>query len=153
MKVNKMKAPFLRTPYNYDTDAASNESGLRCEDASLTQQHQKEQADINYIIEQFNVTGILPVSPITPSYGDFTGVHDYQTAMNALIALDDEFSSLPAKIRARFDNDPENLINFLNNAENRDEAIELGLIEPIQQAAIAAPNEDKTPLQGAADAA
>lgn len=153
MKVNKMKPPFLRTPYNYDTDAASNESGLRCEDASLTQQHQKDQADINFIIEQFNVTGILPTSPVSPSYGDFSGVHDYQSALNALIALQDDFDGLPAKVRAKFDNDPENLINFLNNEENRDEAIELGLIEPIQQAEIAAPNEDKTPLQGAAEAA
>ena len=147
------KEPFVRSPYNYNTDAASNESGLRCEDASLTQQHQKDQADINYIIDQFNVTGVLPVSPLTPQYGDFTGVKDYQSALNAVMAMEDEFLSLPANLRARFENDPEQLMNFLANNENRQEAIELGLIEPIQQAEVAAPNEDKTPLQGAADAA
>ena len=151
--MNKIKEPFVRTPYNYNTDAASNESGLRCEDASLTQQHQKDQADINYIIEQFNVTGILPTGPVSPQYGDFSGISDYQSALNAVIDAQDEFMSLPANLRARFENDPSNLINFLSNEENRQEAIELGLIEPIQQADIAAPNEDKTPLQGAADAA
>ena len=147
------KEPFVRSPYNYNTDAASNESGLRCEDASLTQQHQKDQADINFIVEQFNVTGILPAAPVSPQYGDFTGISDYQSALNAVIDAQDEFMSLPANLRSRFDNDPANLINFLSNDENRQEAIELGLIEPIQQDLIAAPNEDVTPLKGAADAA
>ena len=147
------KEPFVRSPYNYNLDAASNESGLRCEDASLTQQHQKDQADINFIVEQFNVTGILPTAPVSPKFGDFTGIYDYQSALNAVIEAEDEFMSLPANLRSRFENDPVNLINFLSNEENRQEAIELGLIEPIQQAVIASPNEDKSPLSGAADAA
>ena len=147
------KEPFVRSPYNYNTDAASNESGLRCEDASLTQQHQKDQADINFIVEQFNVTGILPTAPVSPQYGDFSGISDYQSALNAVIDAQDEFMSLPANLRSRFENDPVNLINFLSNEENRQEAIELGLIEPIQQAVIAAPNETESPFTGAADAA
>jgi phage internal scaffolding protein len=151
--MTKIKEPFVRSPYNYNTDAASEESGLACRDASLTQQHQAQQADINYIIDQFNVTGILPVSPVSPQYGDFSGISDYQSALNAVIAMEDEFMTLPANIRAKFENDPEQLIDFLNNAENRDEAIKLGLIQPIEQAEIAAPNEDKTPLSGAAEAA
>ena len=151
--MNKIKEPFVRTPYNYNTDAASNESGLRCEDASLTQQHQKDQADINFIVEQFNVTGVLPTSPVSPQYGDFTGISDYQSALNAVIDAQDEFMSLPANIRSRFENDPANLINFLDNEENRQEAIELGLIEPIHQAVIPAPIEVEPPLSGAADAA
>lgn len=148
--MTKLKEPFVRNPYNYNPDAASNESGLACKDASLTQQHQKDQADINYILEQFNVTGILPISPISPQYGDFTGVGDYQSAMNAVIAMEDEFMALPAGIRSRFENNPELLLDFLSNEKNREEAIKLGLIDPIQQAEVAAPNEDKTPTEGAA---
>jgi len=147
------KEPFVRSPYNYNTDAASNESGLRCEDASLTQQHQKDQADINFIIDQFNVTGLLPTSPVSPQYGDFTGVYDYQSALNAVMAMEDEFLTLPPNVRARFENDPEQLMNFLANSENREEAIKLGLVEPKEQSIEAASNEDKTPLEGAADAA
>ena len=30
-----MREVFIRTPYNYDTDLASNESGLACEDESF----------------------------------------------------------------------------------------------------------------------
>ena len=131
------KLPFLRTPYNYDTDAASNESGLHCEDASLAQQHFKDECDINNILRQFNVTGLLPESTLSPRYGDFTGIGDYHTALNQVIAAEDEFMSLPATLRARFENDPALLIDFLNNPENLNEAITLGLVnkqpeEPVQ---------------------
>ena len=120
---------FLRTPYNYDKDAASNESGLHCEDASLAQQHYKEECDINTILQKFNITGLLPEQPLSPRYGDFTGIGDYHTAMNRVIAVQEEFEALPAQIRARFDNDPSQLIEFLENSENRPEAEELGLVE------------------------
>jgi len=123
------KAPFLRTPYNYDTIAASNESGLACEEPSLAQQQFKDETDINNILRQFNITGILPESPLSPRYGDFTGIVDYHSALNAVIAAEDGFMTLPADIRARFENDPENLINFLNDDKNKDEAIKLGLID------------------------
>ena len=125
----KITAPFLRTPYNYDRDAASNESGLACEEPSLTQQHFKDETDINNILRQFNITGLLPEAPLSPRYGDFTGIVDYHTALNAVIAAEDDFMALPAHLRARFQNDPENLINFLNDESNKDEAIQLGLID------------------------
>lgn len=123
------KAPFLRTPYNYDTIAASNESALDCEDPSLAQQHYKDECDINNILRQFNITGLLPQSPLSPRYGDFTGIVDYQSALNAVIAAEDGFMTLPAETRAMFGNDPEQLINFLDNPENKDQAIKLGLID------------------------
>jgi len=122
---------FLRTPYNYDKDAATNESGLHCEDASLAQQHFKDECDINNILRQFNVTGMLPQQTLSPRYGDFSGIGDYHTALNRVIAAQDEFEALPAQIRARFDNDPANLIEFLENEKNRPEAEELGLVEKI----------------------
>jgi len=122
------KLPFLRTPYNYDTDAASNESGLHCEDASLAQQHFKDECDINNILRQFNITGLLPESTLSPRYGDFTGIGDYHTALNQVIAAEDEFMALPATLRARFENDPAQLIEFLDNPDNINEAVSLGLI-------------------------
>ena len=124
------KAIFLRTPYNYDLDAASNESGLHCEDATLTQQHFKDECDINNILRQFNVTGLLPESALSPRYGDFTGITDYHSALNQVIAAEDEFMRLPADLRARFENDPAQLIEFLDNSDNKDEAIKLGLVNP-----------------------
>lgn len=131
-----IKAPFLRTPYNYDTNAASNESGVHCEDASLAQQHYKDECDINNILRQFNVTGLLPEAPLSPRYGDFTGISDYQTALNAVIAAEDEFMALPANLRTRFENDPKNLIDFLADESNRAEAEKLGLVDPKTEASV-----------------
>jgi len=127
--VNKMKTPFLRTAYNYDTNAASNESGVACEEPSLAQQHFKDECDINNILRQFNITGLLPEAPLSPRYGDFTGIVDYHTALNAVIAAEDGFMALPADLRARFQNDPEQLIDFLNDESNKDEAVKLGLVD------------------------
>jgi phage internal scaffolding protein len=141
------KNQFLRTPYNYDQDAASNESGLRCEDASLAQQHFKEECDINTILQKFNVTGLLPENPLSPRYGDFSGISDYHTALNRVIAAQDEFDALPATLRARFENDPAQLIEFLENSDNRSEAEKLGLINPAAAEAVEA--AENTPEKAA----
>jgi phage internal scaffolding protein len=122
------KSIFLRTAYNYDTNAASNASGLVCEEPTRAQQHHKDECDINVILERFGKTGQLPVNAISGTYGDFSGVHDYHTALNAIIASEHEFAALPAKIRNRFANDPANLINFLEDPSNKAEAESLGLI-------------------------
>ncbi len=136
MKRDLPAAPvFLRTQFNYDHNAASDESGLECKDSSLAQQHHKEECDINTIMERFGQTGMLPVTALEPSYGDFSGVMDYHTAMNAIMAAEDQFDALPAKMRARFDNDPAKLIDFLEDEGNRKEAIELGLLNDISPSA------------------
>jgi phage internal scaffolding protein len=124
-------APKPRAPYHYDTNAASNESGLACKDATRAQQHHKDECDINQILERFGKTGQIPVTALKGTYGDFSGVYDYHTAMNTLIAAEEEFDALPAKLRAKFGNDPINLIDFMNDPQNKDEAIKLGLVNPI----------------------
>lgn len=132
------KSIFLRTMYNYDTDAASNESGLACEEPTLAQQHFKEECDINTILQKFSVTGILPEAPLSPRYGDFSGIGDYHTALNRVMAAKDEFMLLPAQIRARFENDPAKLIEFLDDEANRSEAEELGLVDKVAAEAVEA---------------
>ncbi len=139
------KAIFLRSMYNYDTDAASNESGLACEEPTLAQQHFKEECDINTILQKFSITGVLPETPLSPRYGDFSGIGDYHTALNRVIAAQEEFEALPAQIRARFNNDPAQLIEFLDNDANRPEAEELGLVvkaaAEVVEAAIVTPEK------------
>lgn len=119
---------FFRNGYNYDRSAASRSCVLVCEGPSLTQQHFKDECDINFILHKFNVTGILPENPLSPRYGDFTGIGDYHSSLNAVRLAESEFGALPAGIRARFGNDPANLIEFLDSEDNRAEAIALGLI-------------------------
>ena len=58
--MSKVVAPFVRSPYNYDMSAVSDETGLCCEDESLAIQSAKEDADINTIVRRFGLTGELP---------------------------------------------------------------------------------------------
>jgi phage internal scaffolding protein len=127
--MSKVNLPFVRNPYNYDMALVSQESGLECQDPSLAQQHMKDECDINVIVERFGVTGLVPQSPVSPTYGDFSGVTDYHSALNQINATMDDFMALPAQLRVKFDHDPVKLLEFLQNDQNRQEAIQLGLID------------------------
>lgn len=124
-----MAKVFLRTEFNYDMNEASVESGLKCEDPSMAQQQFLEESDINTIVERFGLTGEMPAMPSMPVYGDFTEVNDFQSAMNAVLVAQGQFMELPAKVRARFGNDPQQLLEFIANDDNRKEAEVLGLVK------------------------
>nr|AVQ10222.1 minor capsid protein [Gokushovirinae environmental samples] len=125
-----MKPEFVRNPYNYDSDEVSQETGLTCTDESLTSQQFLQESDINYIAEKFLRTGEAPQVLNLPTAGDFSGIFDFQSAMNTLAQAKNEFMSLPAKIRNRFSNDPAQLLDFVADKDNYDEAVKLGFIQP-----------------------
>lgn len=120
----------FRTGFNYDRDQASRDSGLVCpEEEGRTQQAHKDDADINVIVRRFGLTGELPENFRMPVSGDFTGVSDFQTAMQMVVAAQEAFMELPGEMRARFNNDPAQLMAFLEDGSNRDEAEKLGLVQ------------------------
>lgn len=133
--------PFVRDPYNYDRDKASELSGLLCLEDSLTQQQFLEETDINTIVDRFGITGQLPENPQPPQYADFEGIFDFQAAQNAVIAADRAFMTFPAKVRNRFQNDPQQMLEFVSNKENRAEAEALGLLKPAPPAPSPPPPE------------
>lgn len=120
----------LNSGYNYDSDAVSEEWGLDCGVESMTQQQFKDECDINTIVARFGLTGQLPDDVRVPVSGDFTGVVDFQTAMNSVRAAEEAFMELPGALRARFANDPQRLMEFVSDDENMDEARKLGLLKP-----------------------
>jgi phage internal scaffolding protein len=130
LKEYPMKTVFCRSAYNYDMDLASDKSGLKCEDPSLTQQQFKEESDINTIVDRFMKSGVLPTPVNMPQYVDFEGIFDFQTAMNAVRVADENFMRMDAKVRARFNNSPQEFLEFFANPENIPEAIRLGLAIP-----------------------
>lgn len=125
-----MAKPFLRTPYNYDTNAVSDETGLKCEDETLAKQSFAEEVDINTIVRRFGLTGELPQNVRIPVSGDFTDVQDFHSAMNAVRLAQESFDAMPADVRTRFGNDPEKFVAFCLDDKNRAEAERLGLVDP-----------------------
>lgn len=124
----------VRGAYAYDADSVSRETGLAIDDAeSVVQQQFAEECDINTIVKRFGITGELPNGVAMPLSGDFTGVTDFQTAMQLIRQAQESFYELPAEVRARFANNPADVIAFLDNPANRDEAIRLGLVaKPVE---------------------
>lgn len=120
---------FIRAPYNYDAEAVSRETALACDpEESVVQQQFADECDINTIVRRFGLTGELPNQVSMPQSGDFTGVTDFQSAMNMVRQAQEAFMELPADVRYRFANDPQRVIDFLEDAANRDEAVKLGLV-------------------------
>jgi len=121
-------------------------SDIECKDPSLAQQNMKDDVDINVMLEKFKVTGVMPQNIVLPQYGDFSAVVDYRSAMDAVRKARDSFMDLPAHLRARFDNDPQKLLEFVSDDKNRAEAEKLGLV-PVkeQQAQPAVPPESVSP--------
>lgn len=126
----KIEPPFLRTPYNYDRNQAGDEDAIHCTDESLTRQSFAEEADINTIVNRFLKTGELPQDIAAPTYATFEGVYDFHTAMNAIAQANEAFDAMPAHVRSRFKNDPQQFVEFCSQEENRAEAEKLGLVVP-----------------------
>jgi len=110
-------------------DAVSRETSIVFDPAEdMTQQEFRDEVDINTIVRRFGVTGKVPVSAVPGQVGDFTGVTDYQTALNSLLEADAAFEVLPASVRERFRNSAAMMLQFLEDPANRDEAVKLGLV-------------------------
>jgi len=113
-----------------------------------TEQHHAEFCDINSMMRRFHKTGLLPQCTDQPIYGDFTMADDYLTMRTRISDAQSDFMRLPAELRQRFENDPAQLLRFLENESNRQEAIELGLIpEPAQEPPDTG-SDTKTPSEG-----
>ena len=88
------------------------------------------ECDINTILARYKTTGILPeVRNAAPTYLDATA-YDFQVAQDIVAEAQSIFYNLPSAIRARFDNDPAQLLEFVHNPRNLDESVAMGFIDP-----------------------
>lgn len=105
------------------------------QEPTKTQQHYKDQCDINKIIDKAKKGGgISHINPHAGKYLDLTVLPaDYQTAMEVVVKANEAFMDLPAKVRDEFGHDPARLIKFLEDPKNLDRAVDLGLVNrPVQ---------------------
>lgn len=96
---------------------------------SKTQQQFKDAVDVNKIIAKYKRTGDtrLLESAKQGVFADTTLFTDYQSAANKVIEAQRAFEQLPSDVRLRFNHDPQQLINFLQDPKNVDESLKLGL--------------------------
>lgn len=93
-----------------------------------TEQAHKDRCDVNKIIKRYDKDGLIRhVTRFEAKFGDLSG-EDFKTMTDKVINAKNSFDKLPSEIRNRFNNDPGSLLEFMDNPENRNEAIKLGLI-------------------------
>ena len=103
-------------------------------DEVITKQEHKDECDINNILKQYQLTGI--VSHITgqqPVFEDLPDAPDYQQALNTLMDAETAFSALPSMVRDFFQNDPHAFLEAFNRTELHDKLREFGLMRPLQE--------------------
>lgn len=109
---------------------------------SRTKQSMLKECNINWIVEKFAKTGLLAwQNKAQPVFEDVSEIGDYRAAIEKIDAARESFMELPAKVRARFENDAVAFLDFMSDEANRAEAIELGLVKKPDEAAppVAAP--------------
>lgn len=107
---------------------------------SKTQQHLRDEVDINTIMRRFAVTGQMPFMDPGGVYGDFSEIHDYASAAAVVQRADERFMQLPAEIRERFANSPAEFIEFARSSSREafDEALRVAVAAPVPAAPVPA---------------
>lgn len=119
----------------YDPVEEHNHFGIEFTMPSLAVQDEKNETDINYIVNKYadGQKGIATLDLGDSSqyaylqFGDATLPGDYSTALELVSGVREEFYSLPAYVRAKFGHDPMNFINQLSNPETLEYLQQQGL--------------------------
>lgn len=93
-----------------------------------TKQSFADESNINIIMKRYEKTGMLDhLNRFDGQYGDFIEAPDYHTAMNAIREAGELFMTIPAGVRAKFENDPAKFLAFVQDEKNHEEMVEMGL--------------------------
>lgn len=132
----------FRRIFNDEDDARFVDLGaILCEDDSLTVEGPARDADINVLVKRYGIDKSgMPVAPIDPSaYGDLSEAPDLKTAMDRIRDANERFAALPASMRRRFNNDAAQLWDFVNDPQNGDESVSLGLLQREESSVVPTP--------------
>lgn len=117
----------------FDNDLVNPVTGEVTFPPSMAKQEFKAECDINNILKQFSVTGMIrhvSARAAEGRYEDLPDSQDFQESLAIVQQATDAFGTLPAKIRDRFHNEPAEFLAFVSDPANLDEMRTLGLAIP-----------------------
>jgi len=89
---------------------------------------------VNRIVDRYMRTGRINMRNGVGMYADVTKLPlDYLKASEFVKRAENDFMRLNVNVRKRFNHNPQDLIDFLSDNKNRDEAVKLGLVKPSQE--------------------
>lgn len=106
--------------------------GVKFPIPSLTQQSEKDSTDINFIVKQYCECGVCPSCNVHhPLSEDMLAMstQTFQEVMQQQAQLTTAFNELPANVRKKFDYNPLKMLEFVENPNNKEECVKLGLLD------------------------
>lgn len=118
---------------------------------SRTKQSFKAECDVNVIMKRFKKTAGVDFlnryqGYLTGEFGDFSEVVDYRTALEQVARAESVFGALPAALRSRFENDPAQFLDFVQDPANANELVSLGLATKKEDKETPQTTVEKTPV-------
>jgi len=100
---------------------------------SVTHQSFAKDANINNIMSRYEKTGVLVDPTLVNSkrvarFDDYSDIPDFAVQLERITQAKADFLTFPAAVRARFDNDVANALDFIADASNVEEAVALGFL-------------------------
>lgn len=95
---------------------------------SLTEQSHKESCSMQFILKKYAKTGVIEhTNQYQGQYMDLPGEMDLHQAQNIIATANSMFETLPAVIRADFENDAGKFLAFMQEPDNKDQIEAYGL--------------------------
>lgn len=88
---------------------------------SMTQQHFKDECDINRIIKRYQQTGVLgnPLEPVPkPIYEDVSNLPSFEQSMQTVARTSEYFDSLPSEVRQQFNYNVSDFVRYISDPDN-----------------------------------
>jgi len=100
-----------------------------------TKQSFADECDINKIMAKYQKTGaIAHFNRHQPEYGFATSL-DLAESMRIVTKANEMFADLPSSVRSKFNNQPGEFLDFVQDPDNASEMVELGLTNPKPESA------------------
>lgn len=121
---------------------------LECPDDGVTRQEFRDECDINVLMASYERTGVMQhFNRMEPQYLDVSDVPDLAKALSMVASAEAAFMTLPARVRAEFDNSAVKFVEFAEKPENVSKMREWGLAAPEKvPPALKVDSEGKKPL-------
>ena len=108
----KVKRPQIRAAYGPKMSFPTDVSG-----PSMTQQHFKDECDINQILARYQKTGVIDhVNTYAEQYGEMDGA-TFTEHMQAVARAQNMFEALPSTAREHFRNDPAQFLDYISEID------------------------------------
>lgn len=123
-EVKTVEGDVIGIQYNYKRENGTIGVQYVTKDKTRTQQHQKDETDINKIVRKYGNKDIFNKFVFDTNDDnviDVSEIGDYEESLKKVVKAQEQFDMLPSHIRKEFNNNPKNLVEFTHEAVNGDQ--------------------------------